>query len=61
MSKQVLDAVGFLDENFTPAFYEDVDYMARDGWQDINVMWRIKLSFSIIIIKLQAEWKNVRR
>ena len=29
MSKQVFDAVGFLDENFTPAFYEDVDYMAR--------------------------------
>ncbi len=29
IKKQVVDTIGFLDENFTPAFYEDNDYCFR--------------------------------
>ena len=29
MPKELIYTVGYLDENFSPAFYEDVDYMSR--------------------------------
>ncbi len=37
IKKQVIDSVGFLDENFTPAFYEDNDYCYRVMYKGYNL------------------------